>query len=288
DDEYLTVAVADRFLFDLRFGRDRAESTTRVYAGGLARFLGWCAGTRALPDPRRRSPDGGQMSAAVLLGGLFGIGLFGIAMALRPSRTSLETLLLRLDGPASGRSAMTAASRRAPTERMGAAVARTLEDLGADHVRLQADLRVTGRSLEALCMERLMVGVVGLAMALVPGGVLWAAGLGLPLGAWIGGAVLLGVGGFVLPVATLHSVAEERRRSFRYAFSAFLDLTAVSLSSGVEPPWKKWRLFRLERKEPCRQPRTTTPPSGVTQPRSVTEGCGWSTSCAARTRPTMG
>ncbi|MGH9154421.1 MAG: type II secretion system F family protein, partial [Acidimicrobiales bacterium] len=116
---------------------------------------------------------------------------------------------------------------------MGAAVARTLEDLGADHVRLQADLRVTGRSLEALCMERLMVGVVGLAMALVPGSVLWAAGLGLPLGAWIGGAVLLGVGGFFLPVATLHSVAEERRRSFRYAFSAFLDLTAVSLSSGA-------------------------------------------------------
>ena len=43
DDEYLKVAVADRFLFELRFGRDRAESTTRVYAGELARFLSWCA-----------------------------------------------------------------------------------------------------------------------------------------------------------------------------------------------------------------------------------------------------
>ena len=32
DDEYVKVPVADRFLFDLRFGRDRAESTTRVYA----------------------------------------------------------------------------------------------------------------------------------------------------------------------------------------------------------------------------------------------------------------
>lgn len=51
DDEYAKVAVADRFLFDLRFGRDRAESTTRVYAGELARFLGWCAGTgRSLED----------------------------------------------------------------------------------------------------------------------------------------------------------------------------------------------------------------------------------------------
>lgn len=43
DEDYAKVAVADRFLFDLRFGRDRAESTTRVYAGELAGFLAWCA-----------------------------------------------------------------------------------------------------------------------------------------------------------------------------------------------------------------------------------------------------
>ena len=42
DSDYLMVAVADEFLFDLRFGRDRAESTTRMYAGELARFLDWC------------------------------------------------------------------------------------------------------------------------------------------------------------------------------------------------------------------------------------------------------
>ncbi|MGH9105168.1 MAG: hypothetical protein ACRDZX_04900 [Acidimicrobiales bacterium] len=45
DDAYLRVEVADRFLFDLRFGLDRSEGTTRVYAGELARFLGWCART---------------------------------------------------------------------------------------------------------------------------------------------------------------------------------------------------------------------------------------------------
>ena len=41
-------------MFDLRFGRDRAESTTRVYAGELAGFLRWCAGTgRSLEDGAR-------------------------------------------------------------------------------------------------------------------------------------------------------------------------------------------------------------------------------------------
>ena len=54
DELYAKVEVADRFLFDLRFGRDRAESTSRVYAGELARFLGWCARSgRSLEDGAR-------------------------------------------------------------------------------------------------------------------------------------------------------------------------------------------------------------------------------------------
>ena len=62
DDSYVKVAVADAFLFDLRFGADRAESTTRVYAGELARFLSWCGRTgRSLED------GAGQLSRFVLL-----------------------------------------------------------------------------------------------------------------------------------------------------------------------------------------------------------------------------
>ena len=55
DDDYAKVEVADHFLFDLRFGRDLAESTSRVYAGELARFLGWCRhpGQNALEDAAR-------------------------------------------------------------------------------------------------------------------------------------------------------------------------------------------------------------------------------------------
>jgi len=46
DGEYRVVAVADGFfLRDLRFGGDRTESTTRLYAGELALFLDWAAGS---------------------------------------------------------------------------------------------------------------------------------------------------------------------------------------------------------------------------------------------------
>lgn len=42
DDGYDVMAVADRYLRELRFGRDRAESTTKAYAQSIALFLRWC------------------------------------------------------------------------------------------------------------------------------------------------------------------------------------------------------------------------------------------------------
>jgi integrase/recombinase XerD len=39
------VSVADRFLRELRFSQDRAESTTKAHAGGVALFLRWCERT---------------------------------------------------------------------------------------------------------------------------------------------------------------------------------------------------------------------------------------------------
>lgn len=45
DDAMDVVPVADRYLLELRFGRDRAERTTEKYARGIALFLRWCAAT---------------------------------------------------------------------------------------------------------------------------------------------------------------------------------------------------------------------------------------------------
>jgi integrase/recombinase XerD len=45
DEDFEPVGVADRFLRELRFGRDRAELTTRAHAGAVTLFLRWCAAT---------------------------------------------------------------------------------------------------------------------------------------------------------------------------------------------------------------------------------------------------
>jgi len=45
DERMDAVPVADKFLRELRFGRDRAESTTKTYAGAVALHLRWCSRT---------------------------------------------------------------------------------------------------------------------------------------------------------------------------------------------------------------------------------------------------
>ncbi len=62
DGEYRVVEGADGFLRDLRFGADRTESTTKLYAGELALFLGWAAGSG-----RDLEPAAGELSRFVLV-----------------------------------------------------------------------------------------------------------------------------------------------------------------------------------------------------------------------------
>ncbi|MGV9680273.1 tyrosine-type recombinase/integrase [Nocardia sp. NPDC003482] len=45
DENYAVEPVADRWLRELRFGLDRAESTTKAYAEGVSLYLRWCVST---------------------------------------------------------------------------------------------------------------------------------------------------------------------------------------------------------------------------------------------------
>ena len=95
-----------------------------------------------------------------------------------------------------------------------------------------SDLRVTGQSATSHLAQRVAFGLIG---------VLWAplvvlimriggvhVGAAFPL--WV--CVVLGPLGFAYPGLALRSAAADRRRGFRHALSAFLDVVAVSLASG--------------------------------------------------------
>ena len=67
DDNWVPVALADAYLRHLRLGADRAEGTTRTYAGDLACYLGWC-----------------EASGRDLLSGASALGMFVVMLRTTP------------------------------------------------------------------------------------------------------------------------------------------------------------------------------------------------------------
>ncbi len=104
--------------------------------------------------------------------------------------------------------------------------------LGAKITLAAADLRVTGETATSHLAQRAAFGLLGLLWAplvvllMSIGGV--RVGAALPL--WV--CVVLAPVGFAYPGLALRSAAADRRRGFRHALSAFLDVVAVSLASG--------------------------------------------------------
>lgn len=96
----------------------------------------------------------------------------------------------------------------------------------------QGDLRITGRSAAEHLAQRAAYALLGLLWAPVfmllvaSGGV----HLGVAFSLWV--SVVLGPLGFAYPGLALRSEASDRRRAFRHALGAFLDVVAVSLASG--------------------------------------------------------
>ncbi len=171
------------------------------------------------------------MNGVVLLGATFGAGLLLVLNGLRPSPPSLQRALAELH-------------RRSPV-RLGSVEAdppglatRLLgsswesSPLGQRILgRLAADLRITG-----ITPAQHLASSVGVALT----GLLWAPctaaimALDVPLGIafplW--GSLAFAPVGFVYPSIALRSRAAERRRTFRHAFSAFLDIVSISLAGG--------------------------------------------------------
>lgn len=98
--------------------------------------------------------------------------------------------------------------------------------------RQESDLRVTGTSAPDHLAQRAALGLTGLLWAPLTAGLMSLAGadIGLVLPLWV--SSLLGPIGFLYPSVLLRSRAAARRRTFRHALSAFLDIVSISLAGG--------------------------------------------------------
>lgn len=169
------------------------------------------------------------MTGALLVGLGFGVGLVLLAAGVAPAPQPLAEALADLhrrrppdrdDPPASNLTRLF--GRRLAASAPGRRLTTSLED----------DLRVCGMSPADHLAQRALFGLTGLLWAPLVSSVMWAGGLrvGFVLPLWL--SVLAGPAAFLLPSLTIRSRAAERRRGFRHALSAFLDIVSISLAGG--------------------------------------------------------
>jgi tight adherence protein C len=166
------------------------------------------------------------MMVPLLLGATTGIGLWLIAVALRPRPVSLAKVLADLDRP-------TAAASDTATSG-GPVSGRALELLAALGMRSPSrdrQLALAGITPHAWARDKLAGAAVGLTVPLMVWAALTAVGVRVPPA--VGLLALAGaVAGFLLPDLRLTERVEQRRKAFQYALSAYLDLVNVILAGG--------------------------------------------------------
>ncbi|MBE3008849.1 type II secretion system protein [Microbispora sp. NEAU-D428] len=182
------------------------------------------------------------MIATVLCGAVLGLGLFLLVRALFPPRPGLTARLAALDQARDG-TGVPRAPLIAPEEdvsefrrMLGLRLARFYAARGWEARSIKADLALLGKSFEGFLATKLLLGVSGLlAFPLLVG---WLAlmGWGVSVQVPLWSALVVCVIFFLLPDAQIRRDAAVRRRDFRHAVGAFLDLVSMNLAGGRGVP----------------------------------------------------
>jgi len=198
------------------------------------------------------------VTAAFLVGAMAGLGLFLLALALVPTRVGLARQVAAFDAV---RPSMSQAVRRAVdaresefSRRLGKALAAFCAEQGWEFPSLRANLSIIGKSFENYLATKVLLGLFGFLLGPILLLLLSMAGFHVPfvIPVWLGLA-LAGVF-FFLPDLEVKQKSAARRRDFRHAIGAFLDLVSMNLSGGRGVPealmsaseigsgWALWRL----------------------------------------------
>ncbi|HLX50436.1 MAG TPA: type II secretion system F family protein [Streptosporangiaceae bacterium] len=191
------------------------------------------------------------MITAILAGAIAGAGLFLLGFALMPRRPSLARQIAALDAPQQatrrpgpaywagktpyGRSAddeeMSEFSRR-----IGSSLAKICAERGWEFPSLRSNLLLAGKSFENYLVTKVLLGFFGLLVTPIFFYLLSVFGMRLPffVPAWL--SLTVAVIFFFLPDLEVKQKADQRRRDFRHAIGAFLDLVAMSLAGGRGVP----------------------------------------------------
>ena len=177
------------------------------------------------------------MNALIIavFGAGIGAGLLVIVRALQPRPTPLTDIAATLDKPGSPINTPVE-----PPDLNGAK--RRLGDRGltlmrafrvGDKDKLTEQLRVLDKPIQRHAYEKMLAGSAGAMIPIAVVIVLAAGGVAVPAVPIAFVALALAIAGFFYPDLPLTEKVEERRRAFRHAFSAYLDLVTILLAGGA-------------------------------------------------------
>ncbi len=198
------------------------------------------------------------MIAPFIVGAVAGAGLFLLVLALRPRRVSLARQVAAFYAPrpspngAAGSPVLGQESEL--SRRLGRALVAFCAEQGWQFPSLRANLSLIGKSFESYLATKVLLAVFGFLLGPVLLVMAALAGLHvsfvLPLWLGLGLAAVF----FFLPDLEVKQKADARRRDFRHAIGAFLDLVSMNLAGGRGVPealmaaseigsgWALWRL----------------------------------------------
>ncbi|MEV4924411.1 type II secretion system F family protein [Streptomyces roseoverticillatus] len=178
----------------------------------------------------------------VIIGAVFGLGVFLLIRALVPGKRSALSQVARIDA-LRARGAAALAADQSPSEeethrlgslraRVGLRVAEFYRQQGWEQRSLRADLAVLGRSWETFLATKVLLAAAGLVFGPFVFVVVWTLGFGsgpvIPV--WL--ALLFAAVFFMLPDLEVRRDAAGKRRDLRRVVGAYLDLVAMNLAGG--------------------------------------------------------
>jgi tight adherence protein C len=179
------------------------------------------------------------LAYAMLAGTLVGFGVLGVVVALRPAKPTIAGALAQLDASRAPSTISAAFAREGLSgwrRSLGTSLTQALASRGIVLTSTRSNLNVMGRSMEGFLATTVILGVCGLLFGPVVVGLLYVIGLragpALPLAL----GILFAVFAAAAPTLELRSQATKRRRDFRHAVGAFLDLVAMNLAGGRGVP----------------------------------------------------
>lgn len=198
------------------------------------------------------------MTTAMLTGAVTGLGIFLLILALIPRRVGLVRQLAAYDAahPPAFRARPQALSGNESrvSRRLGSVLARFCAEQGWEFPSLRANLALVGKSFESYLATKVLLAIFGLLLGPLLLTLLSIGGVQLSFAVPLWAGVLLAAVFFFLPDLELKQKVDRRRRDFRHAIGAFLDLVAMNLAGGRGVPealmsasevgsgWAMWRI----------------------------------------------